>query len=201
MKTQAQPRPTSRLPGRRGPSGWLAAVLLVVSSLVVGVTGFHAGSRNAQSGDVARPAPPTSEAFSAASSAPSSTAPSTTTPAHPRVLALVTKNLGTEENPDRVYLAQGQKGIHPVFIVRPGELIQVRIDNRDTVLHTWTFPEERRNLEAYEDPQLQQPLTEISTTKPFLAPTSPGRYRFYCRYRKPGMFGWMVVRGQPVRNG
>jgi hypothetical protein len=36
-----------------------------------------------------------------------------------------------------------------------GRRLQVRVDNRDTMLHTWTFPKNRLDLEAYEDPELR----------------------------------------------
>jgi hypothetical protein len=39
------------------------------------------------------------------------------------------------------------------------------------------------------------PLTRITTRKPFLAPTEPGTYKFYCRYRAKGVDGELVVRG------
>jgi hypothetical protein len=132
-----------------------------------------------------------------ATSTPTATsAPPTTAPPKARVLRVITKNLGTEENPNRVYLAPGQPGVHhPRLVARPGERIQIRVDNQDNVVHTWTFPGERLSVEAYEEDPLRPPFTAITTSKPFLAPTKPGTYRFYCRYRKKGMAGTLVVRG------
>jgi plastocyanin len=99
---------------------------------------------------------------------------------------LITKNLGTEANPDRVYVAAGQPGTHPRFVAQPGERISIQVNNRDTVIHSFTFDQARVNLDAW--------AGKVST-EAFLAPKKPGKYTFYCRYRKVGMSGTLVVRG------
>lgn len=180
---------------RSGARAILILFLLAVIAVAFGA--FQAGQQRAD--NTAAPTPTSTGgtgAFAATgTSAPTATsAAPTTAPPKPRVLTLITKNLGTEENPDRVYVARGQKGTHPQFVVRPGERIQVRVDNQDTVIHSWTFAKTRQNLEAWEDAG-PAPLSEISTTKPFLAPRTPGTYTFYCRYRKVGMSGTLIVRG------
>jgi plastocyanin len=91
-----------------------------------------------------------------------------------------------------VYLAPGQLGAqealggrHPSFVVRPGETVRVRVDNQDRYIHSFTFAKARVNLDVWEG-------TTGSAT--FKAPTSPGSYQFYCRYRRIGMSGTLVVR-------
>jgi hypothetical protein len=108
------------------------------------------------------------------------------------VLSLITRNIGTAENPDRVYLqpgkvdaAQAARGAHPRFVVRRRELLRIRVDNQDQFIHSFTFAKSRVNLDAWEG-------TVSAAT--FKAPTSPGTYQFYCRYRKIGMSGTLVVR-------
>jgi hypothetical protein len=187
---------------RRRRSGARTLVVLFVLALVAAVfAGFQIGEsqegRRASTG-AAPTATSGAGAFAGtATSAPAATsATPTTAPPKARVLRVVTRNLGTEENPNRVYLAPGQPGTHhPRLVVRTGERIQVRVDNQDDVVHTWTFPDKRFSLEAYEESPLRRPFSSISTSKPFLAPTKPGTYRFYCRYRKQGMSGTLVVRG------
>jgi plastocyanin len=130
-------------------------------------------------------------AFSAATApapAPTTTAP----PPRPRVLTLVTRNLQTEADPNRVFLAPGQvnatqalAGKHPVFVVRRGERLRVRVDNQDRYIHSFTFAKARVNLDAWEG-------TVSAVT--FTAPRTAGTYQFYCRYRKVGMSGALVVR-------
>jgi plastocyanin len=102
----------------------------------------------------------------------------------------LTKNLGTEQAPNRVYLAAGQAGTHhPRFVARPGELVRIAVNNQDNVLHSLTLDPAEVNLDAW--------AGKVSLTEPFRAPTRPGTYTFYCRYRKAGMSGTLVVRGAP----
>jgi heme/copper-type cytochrome/quinol oxidase subunit 2 len=182
----------TRLPGsgRQRHGGWrngsgpiLVTALLLVVAVAFGA--YQAGAGRAErSAAVATPATtaPAGE-VSAATTAP----PRTTPPARPRVVGtLITKNLGTEASPDRVYVAAGQSGTHPRFVARPGERIQIKVNNKDTVIHSFTFDQARVNLDAW--------AGKIST-EAFLAPKKPGTYSFYCRYRKVGMSGSLVVRG------
>jgi Cupredoxin-like domain len=125
---------------------------------------------------------------STAPPAPTTTAP----PPRPRLLRLVTRNIQTEATPNRVYLAPGQvtaaqagRGARPRFVVRAGQPLKVRVDNEDLYIHSFTFAKARVNLDIWEG-------TADSAT--FDAPTKPGTYQFYCRYRKVGMSGTLVVR-------
>jgi plastocyanin len=119
-------------------------------------------------------------------------APTTTRPPAARTLRLVTRNIRSEANPNRVYLAPGQVGVaqarrgqHPVFRARPGERLRIRVDNQDQLIHSFTFAPARLNLDAWEG---------AVTARTFKAPKKPGTYQFYCRYRKVGMAGTLVVR-------
>jgi plastocyanin len=144
-------------------------------------------------GDPAATEPAPTTAPSAAYPAPKTTEPpATTAAARPRVLRLVTRNLQTEASPNRVYLAPGQvsaeqaaRGRRPRFVVRAGEALTVRVANQDLYLHSFTFAKARVNLDIWEG------TTDSAT---FDAPTTPGTYQFYCRYRKVGMSGTLVVR-------
>jgi hypothetical protein len=114
-------------------------------------------------------------------------------PAKPRVLKLITRNIQSEADPNRVYLvpgrvspSQARHGLRPSFVVRPGEALRMRVDNQDQYVHSFTFAKSRVNLDAWEG--------EVSTSATFKAPTTPGTYQFYCRYRKVGMSGTLVVR-------
>jgi plastocyanin len=195
MRTDTEQRPTNPLPRRRGPSGWLAVLLLIISLVVVGVTGVGAGNRRAES-TAAAPAAPTTAVGAAPSQAVAghhtTVTTSATKPAKPRLVGtLITRNMGTEQNPDRVYLAVGQTGTHPRFYARPGERIEIGVKNKDTVIHSLTLDPAEVNLDAW--------AGKLSITKPFLAPKAAGTYQFYCRYQKAGMSGTLVVGGQPVR--
>ncbi len=191
---------------RRRPFGrWAAGVLLLVS---VGAAMFQAGqavdparSAAAAPAVTSRGAGAGQGAFSAAAApapAPAATAAPTTAaaPARPRVLTLITRNIRTETNPNRVYLAPGQVnaaqaryGKRPAFVVRPGEALRIRVDNQDRYIHSFTFAKVRVNLDAWEG------TVSVAT---FKAPSTAGTYEFYCRYRKVGMSGTLVVRGSPV---
>ena len=72
------------------------------------------------------------------------------------------------------------------IVVRPGEALRVKVDNQDRYVHSFTFAKARVNLDIWEG-------TAASVT--FDAPTAAGTYQFYCRYRKVGMSGTLVVRG------
>jgi plastocyanin len=175
---------------------WAVVVLLL---LVVGAVMFQIGQAFAPTRPAA--AQPALEALVPYDTAASSPAPTVTVPPstakaaaapRPRTLRLITRNLGTEADPNRVYLAPGQIGVqealqarHPSFAVRPGESVRVRVDNQDRYLHSFTFSKARVNLDVWEG-------TTDSVT--FAAPTDPGSYQFYCRYRRVGMSGTLVVR-------
>lgn len=181
-----------QLRGRRRPVARWALSLLVLAA--VGGVMFQVG----QALDPARSASAQPAPTYALITAPTPTttaraATATTTKAPlPRVLELITRNIGTEQNPDRVYLQHGVVGVpqalqgrHPQFVVRRGELIRMRVNNQDQFIHSFTFAKSRVNLDAWEG-------TTSSAT--FRAPTTPGTYQFYCRYRKIGMSGTLVVR-------
>ncbi len=180
-----------QLRGRRRPVARWALSLLVLAA--VGGMMFQVG----QALDPARSASAQPAPTYAVITAPTPTtiaraATATTAAPLPRVLDLITRNIGTEQSPDRVYLqrgvvgaAQALQGKHPQFVVRRGELIKMRVDNQDHFIHSFTFAKSRVNLDAWEG-------TTSSAT--FHAPAAPGTYQFYCRYRKLGMSGTLVVR-------
>jgi Cupredoxin-like domain len=193
----------SRSQRRRPVARWAAAVAVLVA---VGAAMFQVGqavapTRPAAAQPGAQPAvvlPDSGHGDAGAATAhepapaPTTTAP----PPRPRVLTLVTRNLRTEADPNRVYLvpgqvtaAQAQAGRRPRFAARPGEALRVRVDNQDRYIHSFTFAKARVNLDAWEG-------TVSAAT--FRAPKTPGTYQFYCRYRKVGMSGTLVVRGSPV---
>jgi hypothetical protein len=186
---------------RRRPVGrWAAGVLVLVA---VGAVMFQVGQAVAPARPaVARPTAPPAVVLPDAGHSADGTAtthapaPATTTPPRPRVLTLVTRNIRTEADPNRVYLVPGQvtaaqaaAGKRPRFVVRPGEALRVRVDNQDRYIHSFTFATARVNLDAWEG-------TVSAAT--FRAPKAAGTYQFYCRYRKVGMSGILVVRGSPV---
>jgi plastocyanin len=176
-------------PRRGGARGIL--VLFVLAVVAVGFGAFQAGE---QHGDEAAAPTPTSTGAAGAFGATVTSVPTpstTTAPPRARVIGrLVTKNLGTEQAPDRVYLAAGQAGTHPTFQARPGELVRIAVNNKDNVLHSLTLDPAEVNLDAW--------AGKLSLTEPFRAPRKPGTYTYYCRYRKAGMSGTLVVRGDPV---
>jgi plastocyanin len=184
---------------RRRPRRQWAMVALAL--LAVGAVMFQVGQAFAPTRPAAaQPALPVLVPYGGADDATTPTVtvpPETTRPAaapapRPRTLRLVTRNLGSEAAPNRVYLAPGQLGAeaalagrHPSFVVRPGERLRVQVDNQDRYIHSFTFAKARVNLDVWEG-------TTGSAT--FKAPASPGRYQFYCRYRRIGMSGTLVVR-------
>ena len=188
----------SRRRRRRPVVRWVVGVLLLVA---VGAGMFEVGQTFAPTRPAA--APPPADALAGVGQAavravttPAAAKPARApapAPAKPRVLRLITRNIQTEANPNRVYLVPGQvdpgqarHGVRPSFVVRPGEALRMRVDNQDQYVHSFTFAKSRVNLDAWED--------EVSTTATFRAPTTPGTYQFYCRYRKVGMSGTLVVR-------
>jgi heme/copper-type cytochrome/quinol oxidase subunit 2 len=186
VDTSTAPPPVDQpRPRRSGALSILVVTALVVTAVAIGA--YQAGERRAT------PTPTSTGAaggFGAnVTSVPTPSA--TTAPPKARVIGrLVTKNLGTEQTPNRVYLATGQAGTHPKFVARPGELIRIQVDNKDTVLHSLTLDPAEVNLDAW--------AGKISLTEAFRAPRRPGTYTYYCRYRKAGMSGTLVVRGTPV---
>jgi hypothetical protein len=187
---------------RRRPLGrWAAGVLLLVS---VGAVMFQVGqavapARPAAAQPAAQPAvilPDTGHGAVSAATTPAPAPTTTTTPPRPRMLTLITRNIRTEADPNRVYLVPGQvtaaqahDGKRPQFVARPGEALRVRVDNQDRYIHSFTFAKARVNLDAWEG-------TVSAAT--FRAPSTAGTYQFYCRYRKVGMSGTLVVRGSPA---
>lgn len=184
--THSRPRHARRRPYAR----WALGVLVLAA---VGGVMFQVGQAvDPGRSAAARPAPTYQGAVTAATTPTRRPAPATTAPPLPRVLSLITRNIGTEQNPDRVYLqpgrvnaAQAAQGAHPQFVVRRGQLLRMRVDNQDQFIHSFTFAKARVNLDAWEG-------TVSAAT--FKAPTTPGTYQFYCRYRKVGMAGTLVVK-------
>jgi heme/copper-type cytochrome/quinol oxidase subunit 2 len=180
----------TRLPGsgRQRHRRWRDGLgSILITALLIGLMAFGAYQAGADRGERTAAVPAQTTTASAGAVSAATTAPPRTTPARPRVVGtLITKNLGTEANPDRVYVAAGQVGTHPRFVARPGERIRIRVDNKDTLIHSFTFDQARVNLDAW--------AGKLST-EAFLAPKKPGVYTFYCRYRKVGMSGVLVVRG------
>jgi plastocyanin len=189
---------------RRAPIAVVALLLLLVGAVMFEIGQAFAPTRPAAARPAAgQPALPVLDPYGGTASAPAPTVtappatapPTTAKPAaapRARTLRLITRNIGTEANPNRVYLAPGQIGVqealqsrHPSFAVRAGERLRVRVDNQDQFLHSFTFSKARVNLDVWEG-------TAESVT--FEAPDAPGRYQFYCRYRRIGMAGTLVVR-------
>jgi hypothetical protein len=182
----------SRHSRRRPALRWAVGVLLLVA---VGAGMFEVGQTFARPAAL-RPAATLGRAAVQAVPTPAPAKPARApapAPARPRVLKLITRNIQSEANPNRVYLvpgrlspSQARHGLRPSFVVRPGEALRMRVDNQDQYVHSFTFARSRVNLDAWEG--------EVSTTATFKAPTTPGTYQFYCRYRKVGMSGTLVVR-------
>jgi hypothetical protein len=182
----------SRHSRRRPALRWAVGVLLLVA---VGAGMFEVGQTFARPAAL-RPAATLGRAAVQAVPTPAPAKPARApapAPAKPRVLKLITRNIQSEANPNRVYLvpgrlspSQARHGLRPSFVVRPGEALRMRVDNQDQYVHSFTFARSRVNLDAWEG--------EVSTTATFKAPTTPGTYQFYCRYRKVGMSGTLVVR-------
>jgi hypothetical protein len=147
--------------------------------------------------------PPTAPASSTTEPAPTGTEPpptatggdtTTTLAAEPaaRRLTFITRDVDPGPGHDRVYLVPGQltaaqarSGLKPVVFVRPGQLLRVHLDNRDSVDHTWTFAGTRINVTAWAH-------TDASS-QTFRAPQAVGTYEFFCAFRKLGMDGRIVV--------
>jgi hypothetical protein len=165
-------------PPRRRPQ---LVVVVLLATLLVAVAGAvllgyeYGSSRNGN--HRAAPSPSPSTATGQFSATPAS-ATTTILPPRPRVLTLITKHLA--------YLAPGQAGTQPRFVVRPGERLRMRVDNKDAYKHSFTFAPSKVDLDAGEH--------TVSVTGPFRAPTNPGTYTFYCKYRYTGMDGRIIVR-------
>jgi hypothetical protein len=164
-------------PPRRRPQ---LVVVVLLATLLVAVAGAvllgyeYGSSRNGI--HRAAPSPSSSTATGQFSATPAS-ATTTMPPPRPRVLTLITKDLA--------YLAPGQAGTQPSFVVRPGERLRMRVDNKDPYKHSFTFAPSKVDLDAGEH--------TVSVTGPFRAPTNPGTYSFYCKYRYTGMDGRVIV--------
>jgi plastocyanin len=111
-------------------------------------------------------------------------------PPPPTQLAALTLVTGGDRSPSRVYEAPGQQpGTRPRFVVRPGQRLRVRVDNKDAYVHSFMFPQAGVDLVAWP--------REASTTKEFRAPMRPGAYTFFCRWgNSRGMSGELIVDGQ-----
>ena len=164
-------------PPRRRPQLMVVVLLATLLVAVAGAVllGYEYGS--SRNGDHrAAPAPSPSTATGQFSATPAS-ATTTMPPPRPRVLTLITKDLA--------YLAPGQAGTQPSFVVRPGEGLRMRVDNKDAYKHSFTFAPSKVDLDAGEH--------TVSVTGPFRAPTKAGTYSFYCKYRYTGMDGRIIV--------
>jgi hypothetical protein len=154
----------------------LATLLLAVAGAVL--LGYEYGSsRNGNHRAAPSPSPSPSTATGQFSATPAS-ATTTMPPPQPRVLTLITKHLA--------YLAPGQAGTQPRFVVRPDERLRMQVDNKDAYKHSFTFAPSTVDLDAREH--------TVSVTRPFRSPTKPGTYTFYCKYRYIGMDGRIIVR-------
>lgn len=175
--------------GRRSPVRWiLLVVALLVVTAAMGVLGFEWGSRRdgAEPNSAAQATSGTGR-FSAAGATTASTRPPTTAAKPQLAGTLITKNKGSDQDPNRVYNAVGQGSTtEPRFVVRAGERVRVKLLNRDNVVHSFTIDPARVNIDIF---------AHTSETATFRAPLKPGKYSFYCRYRKVGMNGTLVVRG------
>ena len=164
-------------PPRRRPHLMVVGVLATLLVAVVGAVllGYEYGSsRNGNHRAAPSPSPSTATGrFSATPASATTTMP----PPRPRVLTLITKDLA--------YLAPGRAGTQPSFVVRPGERLRMRVDNKDAYKHSFTFAPSKVDLDAGEH--------AVSVTGPFRAPTNPGTYSFYCKYRYTGMDGRIIV--------
>jgi Cupredoxin-like domain len=185
-------QPTTRHARRRwrdGAGPILVAALLLV--LAVGVGAFQWGAGRARTVTA-----PTVTATSGAGTlgATATSAPTTTAPAKPRLLGtLVTRNLKPPgvTPADRVYNAVGQGSTtRPRFSARPGERVQIKVVNRDDIVHSFTLDRAHKTVDVF---------AGTSETVTLKAPLKPGTYTFYCRWRALGMDGRLVVRGPPVR--
>jgi hypothetical protein len=164
-------------PPRRRPQ---LVVVVLLATLLVAVAGAvllgyeYGSSRNGNHRAAPSPSPSTATGqFSATPASATTTMP----PARPRVLTLITKDLA--------YFAPAQAGTQPRFVVRPGERLRMRVDNKDAYRHSFTFVPSKVDLDAGEH--------TVSVTGPFRAPTKAGTYSFYCKYRYTGMDGRIIV--------
>jgi plastocyanin len=97
--------------------------------------------------------------------------------------------------PYREIIARAKRGerFHPSpqVVARPGERVEIVIQNRDRILHSVTFDE----ADFYEDVGRRQTKT-YEFTVPRLK--KPEAFFYYCRWRQLGMDGLFVVKGPPV---
>jgi hypothetical protein len=111
----------------------------------------------------------------------------TTGPAPPAALTLLVASSG--RSPRRVYQVPGQPGTQPGFLVRPGQRLRVRVDNRDAFVHRLTLPQAGLDLDAWP--------RRTATSREVRAPTTPGIYPFLCPFARATMNGRLVVSGRP----
>jgi hypothetical protein len=110
-----------------------------------------------------------------------------TAPAPPAVLTLLVASRGP--SPSRVFQVPGQPGTRPGFLVRPGQPLRVRVDNRDGYVHRLTLPQVGMDLVAWP--------RRTATSGEVRAPTTPGIYPFFCPFAEATMNGQLVVSGRP----
>jgi hypothetical protein len=79
----------------------------------------------------------------------------------------------------------------PQLVARPGERVELVIQNRDIKLHSFTYDP----ADAYKDV-----FAHKTRTYEFTVPRkgAPPRYSYYCRWRFQGMDGLFEVKGPPV---
>jgi hypothetical protein len=79
----------------------------------------------------------------------------------------------------------------PLLVARPGERVELVIQNRDIKLHSFTYDP----ADAYKDV-----FAHKTRTYEFTVPRkgAPPRYSYYCRWRFQGMDGLFQVKGPPV---
>jgi hypothetical protein len=78
----------------------------------------------------------------------------------------------------------------PLLVARPGERVELVIQNRDIKLHSFTYDP----ADAYKDV-----FAHKTRTYEFTVPRDPPpRYNYYCRWRFQGMDGLFEVKGPPV---
>ena len=174
-------------PRRRRPHRAAALVVVAVALLTVGAV---------QAGrvlDPPAPRPATGSSVRPVSTRPRPAAVSAgrATPIG-RTITVITRDVDPGPTFDRVYLlpgkldaTQARDGLKPTIFVRPGERLRIRVDNQDSVDHTWTFAGTRVNVTAWAH-------TAVISQR-FRAPTVPGAYDFFCAFRKAGMNGRVVV--------
>jgi hypothetical protein len=241
-----QPHDTPTGPDRKGkhtarvPRGLLVAMMLAALLLAagVGMSGYLWGTSRDRAGAAAEPTPPTAGGVSAGG--PTAQPTTTTAPPPRRLGILITKNIGTGEQPgqaNRVYLVgrdtdpdpdklrvdyadrqpvdidprenvrriihvptrqilqrhSASAHLSPQFVARPGERVQIVVQNRDSMVHSFTFDPAEKGLDVYAGK-----TRTLTFTAPRAKPPPGKPWTFYCRWRQVGMDGVLVVRGPPV---